>query len=224
MATNLPLAMNMPVTMTSLELVDFINASRNEGEAEVRHSDFLVKVEKVLKGGERNFSSSYRSSQNKELPMYRFPKRESCLMAMSYSYELQAAVYDRWEQLEKERQAAIDQEKSRVYHRELARLQCPEMTAALEHDRSQRGKETQWHHYATEFDMINRIVLGVTAKKFRINHGLGEKTLIRDYMPAHQVESIRRLQQYNATMMELGFSYEERKAKLEQKHNQGLLK
>lgn len=88
------------VTMSSLEMVEFINSTRKEGEAELRHSDFLVKVPKVLGGGERNFSSTYLSSQNKQLPCYRFPKREACLMAMSYSYELQARVFDRMTELE----------------------------------------------------------------------------------------------------------------------------
>ena len=37
-----------PVTMTSLELVDFINAQRKEGEAELRHDNFMAKVPKVL--------------------------------------------------------------------------------------------------------------------------------------------------------------------------------
>jgi hypothetical protein len=36
------------VTMTSLELVSFINASRELGAAELRHSDFLEKVPTVL--------------------------------------------------------------------------------------------------------------------------------------------------------------------------------
>ena len=33
-------------------------------------------------------------------PIYIFPKREACLMAMSYSYELQAKVYDHMTALE----------------------------------------------------------------------------------------------------------------------------
>lgn len=86
--------------MSSLELVEFINMNRKEGGAELRHADFLIKVPKVLGGGERNFSSSYLSSQNKELPCYNFPKREACLMAMSYSYDLQAKVFDRMTALE----------------------------------------------------------------------------------------------------------------------------
>lgn len=92
--------MNPSVTMSSLELVAFINASRQAGEAELRHADFLAKVPKVLNGGERNFSSSYLDIQNKERPCYHFPKREACLMAMSYSYDLQAKVFDRMTALE----------------------------------------------------------------------------------------------------------------------------
>lgn len=94
------------VTMTSLELVDFINLERRAtGEAHLAHYDFLKKVPMVLKGGEGNFSSSYKSAQNKDLPCYVFPKREACLMAMSYSYEIQAKVFDRMTALEKKLQA-----------------------------------------------------------------------------------------------------------------------
>ena len=80
--------------MSSLEMVSYINSTRKVCEAEIRHADFLAKVPKVLNGGERNFSSSYNSAQNKSLPMYNFPKREAMLMAMSYSYELQAQIFD----------------------------------------------------------------------------------------------------------------------------------
>lgn len=87
--------------MSSLELVDFINQNRKEDESELRHADFLTKVPKVLGGDERNFSSIYKDLLNREKPCYRFPKREACLMAMSYSYELQAKVYDRMTELER---------------------------------------------------------------------------------------------------------------------------
>ena len=89
------------LTMSSLEMVSYINSSRKPGEAEVRHADFLVKVPKVLNGGERNFSSSYQSAQNKSLPMYNFPRREATLMAMSFSYDMQAQVLDAWDAAEK---------------------------------------------------------------------------------------------------------------------------
>lgn len=91
-----------PVTMTSLELVDFINESRKAGEAELRHDHFMAKVPKVLgTEGLPKFRDTYVHPQNGQTyQMYRFPKREACLMAMSYSYELQAKVFDRMTELE----------------------------------------------------------------------------------------------------------------------------
>lgn len=89
------------VTMTSLELVEFINSQRGEGEAILAHSDFLKKVPQVLGDGVAgNFSSYYTASNGKQNPCYCFQKREACLMAMSYSYDLQAKVFDRMTALE----------------------------------------------------------------------------------------------------------------------------
>ena len=118
------------VTMTSLELVDFINAHRKElareltknaklenerlaklgsnlsvmtthSYSELRHRDFMAKVPKVL-GLETSekFRSSYLARNGEQRPCYRFQKREACLMAMSYSYELQAQVFDRMTAME----------------------------------------------------------------------------------------------------------------------------
>ena len=92
--------MNPSVTMSSLELVAFINDSRQAGEAELTHADFLKKVPKVLNGDDGKFSSVYLGKNGQERPCYNFPKREACLMAMSYSYELQAKVFDRMTELE----------------------------------------------------------------------------------------------------------------------------
>ena len=91
------------VTMSSLEIVDFVNEYRAKNEnnpVQLQHSDFLKKVPLVLGKDAGNFSSIYKDSMNREKPCYRFPKREACLMAMSYSYELQAQVFDRMTAME----------------------------------------------------------------------------------------------------------------------------
>ncbi len=93
------------ITMTSLELVDFINGQRGEGDSELRHDHFMAKVPRVI--GE-DHAPKFRdmvqvaigSGATRQSPIYRFPKREACLMAMSYSYELQAKVFDRMTELE----------------------------------------------------------------------------------------------------------------------------
>lgn len=90
------------VTMTSLELVEFINSQRKPEESELRHDNFMAKVPVVLgKEVALNFKDYYIASNGKQNPCYRFPKREACLMAMSYSYELQAKVFDRMTELER---------------------------------------------------------------------------------------------------------------------------
>ena len=99
--------LNGTPTVTSLELVGFINSQRSEGEAELRHRDFCAKVPKVL--GEEmceKFRASFKDAYGRDQPGYRFPKREACLMAMSYSYELQAKVFDRMTALESGQQLA----------------------------------------------------------------------------------------------------------------------
>ena len=68
--------------MTSIEMVKYLNDERKfnpDAYAHIEHSDFLKRVPKVLGEGAGNFSSSYKSAQNKTLPCYTFPKREACL-------------------------------------------------------------------------------------------------------------------------------------------------
>lgn len=98
--------------MTSIELVDFINEERKQsalgtGSAfpslefpSLRHDHFMAKVPKVL--GEAHapkfrvmFDTPVGNGAVRKSPGYTFPKREACLMAMSYSYAIQAKVYDR---------------------------------------------------------------------------------------------------------------------------------
>lgn len=103
-------------TMSSLQMVDYINADRKaKAQAEgmdfpckkyrvLKHNDFLKKTPKVL-GEEHSgkFFAQYQDSTGRALPCFQFPKREACLMAMSYSYELQAAVYDYMEELDRQK-------------------------------------------------------------------------------------------------------------------------
>ena len=98
-----PLQTSPAITMTSLELVDYLNEERRNysyGYTLVVHADLLKRVPKVLGGDAGNFSSVYLGGNGQERPCYIFPKREACLMAMSYSYALQAKVFDRMTALE----------------------------------------------------------------------------------------------------------------------------
>ena len=95
-------------TMSSLEMVEFINADRKEQAkegkpfAKLDHADLIKKVPRVLGKDAGKFSGVYRGGNGQDRPCFYFPKREACLMAMSYSYQLQAKVWDRMVALEAE--------------------------------------------------------------------------------------------------------------------------
>jgi phage antirepressor YoqD-like protein len=116
MANSITLNPAAAPTMTSLELVEFINADRKQraaaagasfpskGFAKLEHADFLKKVPEVLGERDGNFSVTFQvpgpNGATRQSKGYRFPKREACLLAMSYSYDLQAKVFDRMTALE----------------------------------------------------------------------------------------------------------------------------
>jgi phage regulator Rha-like protein len=94
---------NETKTMSSLDIVAMINQHRKNtnDDTVLLHKNFLVKCKEII--GEElslKFSSVYKDASGKENPCYQLPKRETMLMLMSYSYELQALVYDRWQELE----------------------------------------------------------------------------------------------------------------------------
>ncbi len=112
------------VSMSSLELVDFINSKRATDEAVLQHKDFLAKVPRVLgKTQSAKFSADYRDTRGRLQKCFAFPKREACLMAMSYSYELQALVFDRMTTLEDQERARAMPNNSKIVG-ELAILEC----------------------------------------------------------------------------------------------------
>jgi hypothetical protein len=106
--TNLSIITSTTATMTSLDLVEFINSQRGAAEGIwLRHDHFMAKVPKVLGEilapkllGTSNYLNGAGNSVPR--PIYHFPKREACLMAMSYSYELQAKVFDKMTALEQQ--------------------------------------------------------------------------------------------------------------------------
>jgi len=103
-------------TMSSLEMVDYINADRkSKAEAaglnfpckqyrKLEHRSLMKKVPKVLGDAAAIFfaTDTYINGTGGkvEREICNFPKREACLIAMSYSYELQAQVFDHMTALE----------------------------------------------------------------------------------------------------------------------------
>ncbi|MEW5507096.1 Rha family transcriptional regulator [Pseudomonas antarctica] len=112
------------VSMSSLELVDFINSKREKGQPTLTHKNLIAKVPRVL-GADQSakFSADYLDARSRVQKCFVFPKREACLIAMSYSYELQALVFDRMTALEDRGRARALPSNPKIIG-ELAILEC----------------------------------------------------------------------------------------------------
>ncbi|MDH0316072.1 antA/AntB antirepressor family protein [Aeromonas caviae] len=86
------------------------------------------------------------------------------------------------------------------------------MCRALQQVRLSAGKETRAHHYSNELNMLNRLVLGVDAKHWSELHGGCRE--VRQHMDSHQLEQIAYLERSNATLIDAGMPFAERKARL----------
>ena len=71
------------------------------------------------------------------------------------------------------------------------------------------------YHFSNECDMLNRIVLGMTAKQFRIQHGIEKKTSIRPYLTQEQIDLLETLQKVDIGLLVSVPDYHERKRYLE---------
>lgn len=74
------------------------------GDSKNAHSHFMDKAKKVLGDKLPNFRELEKYLRG-EREILLLPEREACLMAMSYSYELQAWVYDEWQKEKNKRQS-----------------------------------------------------------------------------------------------------------------------
>lgn len=115
----------------------------------------------------------------------------------------------------------------RIASRQQARLEAPFLTDAIKHRREIQGKPVAHYHYSNEFDLVNRVALGMSAKEFRVAHGLRADDPLRDHLTKLEIACVQALQRANTTMIEMGLDYEKRKTELHKiyvtRHSAGLM-
>ena len=71
------------------------------------------------------------------------------------------------------------------------------------------------YHFSNECDMLNRIVLGMTAKQFRLANNIEKGKSIRPYLTKEQIEMLEILQKVDVGLLVAFPAYEDRKRHLE---------
>lgn len=92
-----------------------------------------------------------------------------------------------------------------------AKLEFPELTNAIKN----AHEEVQPYHFSNEINMINKIVLGVTAKEFKEQNGIDKSVnSIRPYLTEEQIKGIEALQRFDIGLIEMIEDYQQRKQML----------
>lgn len=89
------------------------------------------------------------------------------------------------------------------------RLECPDLTDALK-----RLETENPFIYSNEFDMINKMVLGMSTRDFRNINEIKKGESIRPYLTKQQIELIQKLQKYDSVLVDVLPNYDERKKAL----------
>ena len=76
--------------------------------------------------------------------------------------------------------------------------------------------DPKFYHYSNEANLINRIMLGMTAKQYKEEHGTDN---VRDNLSVGELKTLEKLQRANTTMIELEMEFEPRKDKLKFLYN-----
>lgn len=184
----------------------------------VRHDS----VKRTIKSLSENGVISYpqivvgKKSANGVVPSYYIftgdqGERDSVIVIAQVSPKATAMLVDEWRSLRLE----VDALRKQLADRNAARLEAPQMVLALKDNRDAMGKDTPFHIYSNDYDMINVIVLGKKAKAYKIDQGLDPKANLRDCMTAAEIHAVRVLQDMNTTLIKVGLDYHERKAKLQ---------
>lgn len=71
------------------------------------------------------------------------------------------------------------------------------------------------HHFSNEADMLNRMVLGMTAKQFREARGIKAGESIRPYLTSEQIATLNRLQMIDAGLLLAMPDFGQRKRQLQ---------
>lgn len=150
-------------------------------------------------------ADKYKDSTGRKLPCYQMTRDGFTILVMGYTGEKAMRFKELYIKRFNEMEALIKQLVS-------ARQEFPMLTEKIKavHDNPKP------YHYSNECDMINRLVIGMSAKKFRETHGIEKGKSIRPYLTEEQVRLIEELQIIDVGLLMSVKKFDDRKSFLEE--------
>jgi Rha family phage regulatory protein len=165
---------------------------------EKRHDHILRDIRNIEKSlpkiGESKWSGNYiptvYKNRGKEYPEYQLTEDGFTLLAMGFTGD--KALKFKITYIER-----FNLMKKFIEDRQVARIEYPELTAMIH----KVNENPNQFHYSNEADMINKIVLGMKSKEFKIKHDIRKGESPRDYMQPWEIEGIKKLQQADVALV-----------------------
>ena len=133
---------------------------------------------------ELNFEfSTYRDATGRKLPRYLMTRDGFTMLVMGYTGQKAMHFKELYIQRFNEMEQCVRSLLS-------ARQEFPMLTDMI----CRLHESPKSYHFSNECDMLNRIVLGMSAKQFRLANGIEKGQSIRPYLTAQQIHALDRLQ------------------------------
>ena len=198
-------------TMSSIELLKVINNARKDfGEKPVRLNDFNNRIADELSGDDYE-SFVVQNQNNTTSTAYKLTLDQCILIGMRETKSVRRYVLAKIKELE----LRLQSNKLFKLTRKTSKDEYLPMTNAI----ADAHDEIKPYHFSNEADLINRIVLGCTASKYRQFHDIPKTDAIRDYLNQAELDCIVSLQRANTVYIEDGIDFQERKEKLTSLYN-----
>ncbi|WP_297861940.1 Rha family transcriptional regulator [uncultured Acidaminococcus sp.] len=131
-----------------------------------------------------NFTlSTYKDARGRKLPCYLLTRDGFTMLVMGYTgpkaMHFKELYIRRFNEMEQCIQSLL-----------AARQDFPMLTEMI----CRLHESPKPYHFSNECDMLNRIVLGMSAKQFRLANGIEKGQSIRPYLTAQQIHALERLQ------------------------------
>lgn len=170
-----------------------------------QHDDVLRDVRNLECSDEfrlRNFAeSSYKNVQSKKQPCFAMTFDGFIFLAMGYRGKRAADAKERYIK-------AFNQMESFIRQLLVAKSEFKDLTEAIK--MAHKDGEVHSYNFSNEFDLINRIVLGMSTKKFRTAHNITGDS-IRPFLTPEQLDMVTKLQRFDSGLVVTTPLYEERK-------------
>ena len=177
------------------------------------HRNVLRDIKKITEpksGLSENFAklnfepSTYKDSTGRKLPCYYLTRDGFTILVMGYTgkkaMKFKELYIKRFNEMEEFIEKLVN-----------AREDFPLLTENIK----LLHENPKHYHFSNECNMINRIVLGMSAKQFREANGLKKGVSIRPYLSQEQIQMIETLQKVDVGLLVAVPDYQQRKRYLE---------